>query len=177
MRASGYARATDDWYAEPAWCVDLLLDREPFASSVWDPCAGSGNIPQRCLARGITAIGSDIADRGYGCAGLDFFSVEMVTPTSIVSNPPYDVLQEFIDHALKISTGKVAVIARIAFLASVRRKVWFESGPLARVWVMSRRPSMPPGGTDVPAKGGSVDYAWFVFDRTVIGPPTFGWLA
>ncbi len=177
MRASGYVRVEHDFYREPAWAIDLLLDRESFGECVWDPCAGSGNIPERCLARGISAIGSDIADRGYGCGNLDFFTVEQLTPISIVSNPPYDVLREFVDHALKISTGKVAVIARLAFLASVKRKAWFESRPLARLWVMSRRPSIPPGNVDVPAKGGSIDYGWFVFEHEHAGAPTIGWLA
>jgi hypothetical protein len=176
MRASGYDRAAEDYYVEPAWAVELLLDREHFPTGVWDPCCGSGTIPKACLARKIPALGSDIADRPYGAGGMDFFAFKPSTARSIVSNPPYDVLQEFIDHALAVSTGKVAVIARLAFLASMKRKNWFESGSLARLWTMSRRPSMPPGGTNVPAKGGSIDYAWFVWDRAHVGAPELGWI-
>jgi hypothetical protein len=29
---------------------------------------------------------------------------------------------------------------------------------------------MPPGGTDIPAKGGTMDYAWIVWRRDHRGP-------
>jgi hypothetical protein len=154
------------------------LDREDFGPAIWDPCCGRGTIPARCLARGISAIGSDIVDRGYGAVGLDFFELTQPTSVSIISNPPYKRLQAFVDHALRLTTGKVAVVASLAFLASRGRKPWYESGPLARVYVLSRRPSMPPGEALVKASGGSLDYAWFVFDREHRGAPIIsGWLA
>jgi hypothetical protein len=177
VRHSGYDRADDDWYQEPAWLVDALLDREDFHDGVWDPAAGAGTIPKACLARGITAIGSDIADRGFGCSGLDFFSVSAPTNVAILSNPPYSLCREFISHALSITSGKVCVLARLAFLESRVRRPWFEASPLARVWVSSRRVSMPPGGKAVVAKGGSIAFAFFVFQNGHVGAPSLGWLA
>lgn len=178
MRASGYERAAKDWYVEAPWVADLLLDHEAFPTGVWDPCCGAGNIPKRCALRGIDAIGSDIADRGFGAAGIDFFSEHPRTAVSIVANPPYNRLQAFVDHALVVTSGKVAVVAPMAFLAGQKRKTWYERGPLARVYVLSRRPSMPPGGSDIAAKGGTVDYAWLVWDRAHSGDPVIaGWLA
>jgi len=94
----------------------------------------------------------------------------------IICNPPYGILQEWIDHALALVPGKVCVLARLAFLEGQGRKGWFENGCLARVWTSSRRVSMPPGGTDIVPKGGSVAYAWFVFERGHTGPYAGGWL-
>jgi hypothetical protein len=45
----------------------------------------------------------------------------------------------------------------------------FRETPLARVWVSSRRVSMPPGGTNIEAKGGSIAYAGFVWDHRHTG--------
>ena len=180
MRASGYARADADWYVEPAWVVDALFAVERFEGVIFDTACGGGRIPERAKAAGYEAVGMDIADRGYGMRG-DFLLFERAdgdeSIVNIVTNPPYSLTEQFVRHALSITTGKVAIITRLAFLESqVRRDGLFREHPPARVWVCSKRPSMPPGGTDVPAKGGSVAYAWFVWDRSYKGATTLGWL-
>lgn len=175
MRASGYERNAADWYVEPSWVVDALLNVETFPGQSWDPSCGAGNIPQTMQARGLECWGSDIADRGYGVTGRDFFETNE-RADHIVSNPPYGVIQPYIDKALTCTTGKVAILARLALLEGGKRRAWFRTTPLARVWVSSRRVSMPPGGTDVPAKGGAIAYAWFVWEHGHQGPPQVGWL-
>ena len=177
MRASGYARADADWYVEPAWVVDALFAVERFEGVIFDPACGGGRIPERAKAAGYEAVGSDIAHRDYGIRA-DFLRFERGNDAvNIVTNPPYSLTEQFVRHALSITTGKVAIITRLAFLESQRRRDGlFREHPPARVWVCSKRPSMPPGGTDVPAKGGSVAYAWFVWDRAHQGATTLGWL-
>lgn len=174
MRASGYERAASDWYVEPKWAVDALLDVEKFTGTCWDPACGGGNIPRQMLARGVECVGSDIADRGYGTQ-QDFFAAKMGY-TSIVSNPPYGRIIPFVLHAMECTTDRVAILARLAFLEGQTRRAYLEMLQLARVWVSSKRISMPPGGTDVVAKGGSIAYAWFVFDHAHVGRPTLGWI-
>jgi hypothetical protein len=56
MRTSGYERAAADYYVEPRWVVDALLNVEHLQGPCWDPSCGSGNIPTpfapaACLAR------------------------------------------------------------------------------------------------------------------------------
>jgi hypothetical protein len=177
VRASGYAYAENGFYQEPAWLVDSLLNAEPVTGRVYDPFCGEGTIPKACIARGIEAIGSDICDRGYGAAGVDFFQVTGPLHCDILTNPDYSKLRPAVDHALAVATGKVIVLARLAFLESQRRREWFLATRLARVWVSSRRPSMPPGGQGIVAKGGSIPFAFFVWDRSHIGAPELGWLS
>ncbi|MEW9274393.1 TRM11 family methyltransferase [Gluconobacter oxydans] len=179
MRASGYERHADDWYVEPAWAVDALLQAEqPFNGLVSDPCCGSGNIPDRLEAHGVKAIGSDRVDRADGKYVVADFraALSMVAPASIVSNPPYGVAQAFVEEALGQTTDRVAVLLRLAFLEGVARGEWFKTVPLARVWVSSRRMSMPPGGSGVKAKNGTVAFAWFVFEHGHSGAPAIGWI-
>jgi hypothetical protein len=59
----------------------------------------------------------------------------------------------------------------------MKRQLMFRETPLARVWVSRRRVSMPPGGTDIEAKGGSIAYAWFVWDHRHTGKITVDWLS
>lgn len=178
MRASGYERNADDWYVEPAWAVDSLIQAErKFVGTVLDPCCGGGNIVTRLEMAGIRAFGGDIKPR-WSRAVIHSFdgSLEGYQPDSVVSNPPYNLAREFIDCALKHTTDRVCVLLRLAFLEGMKRREWFGTVPLARVWVSSRRMSMPPGGSDVPAKGGAVAYAWFVFEHGHRGPAQIGFL-
>lgn len=175
MRNSGYERNANDYYVEPRWAIDALLDVEQFPGLCWDPSCGGGNIPEALIARGYDCFGSDIADRGYGVTGSDFFKMHQRV-SHIVSNPPYGDIQRWIERALSMADGKVAVLARLALLEGQKRRAFFADAPLARVWVSSRRMSMPPGGTDVKAGGGTIAYAWFVFEHGHVGAPSLGWL-
>jgi hypothetical protein len=172
---SGYARHPDDWYQEQPWIVDALLDVERFRGVSWDPACGEGTIPRTMRARGLAAWGSDLHDRGGGIPGLDFFAARH-SATNIVSNPPYRLIEEWIRHALQLTTGKVAILARLALLESTSRAGLFAETPLARVWVSRRRLSMPPGGRGIEARGGRMPYAWFVWQHRHRGPPSIGWV-
>lgn len=180
MRASGYERNASDWYVEPAWAVDSLLSVErAFIGSVMDPCCGGGNIPRRLAKNACCAVAADIVDRGTWSVDMiaDFrCTIPVVVPDSIISNPPYGEAREFIDCALAHTSDRVCVLLRLAFLEGIARRDWFATVPLARVWVSSRRMSMPPGGSDVPAKGGAIAYAWFVFEHGWNGRPVIGFL-
>ncbi len=167
-----YGRADDEWYVEPGWCVDLLLAVAPFAGSVWDPACGCGTIPKAFARIGQSCIGSDLRDRGYGTAPIDFLRRQARyggadTPDNIVCNPPYGhgrSAEAFIRHALAIARRKVAMLVNEKFLYSQGRHDLFTSAPWGaqslstgretaggagtrptRLWFLSSRPSMPPG--------------------------------
>lgn len=164
-RGSGYKRNAADWYVESADCVDKLLAVEQFDGLVWDPAAGGGNIPRRCEAAGIRVIGSDLIDRnaGFGVQNFFDFKTALMGADHVLCNPPFQLAQKFVEHALALVPGKVCIVQRLAFLEGQERGRFFARTGLSHVWVHSSRQSMPPGGTDVPAQNGSVAYAWFVW--------------
>lgn len=183
-RGSGYERNADDWYVEPPWIVRGLLAAETFTGSVWDPCCGRGTIPRVCAKAGLTAIGTDLINRGFGCAGIDFLRIPAALGDNIICNPPYALIEPWVDKALALAKGKVAIFARLALLEGIRRREWFGRTPLARVLVCSQRVSCPPGELAPPLdmqdpewpSGGAVAYAWFVWDHAHAGAPAIGWL-
>ena len=93
-------------------------------------------------------------------------------------NPPYNLAHRFVLRALTLARQKVAIISRLDFLASQKRYELFKGTPVSRVLVLSTRPSMPPGGTDIPAKGGQHDYCWIIWDKTAprMPTPTIDWV-
>ncbi|WP_282813579.1 hypothetical protein [Komagataeibacter intermedius] len=129
--------------------------------------------------QGVSTVSADVCDRGMWPVDMvgDFRSTILaVGPNSIISNPPYGEAREFIDCALAHTADRVCVLLRLAFLEGIGRRDWFATVPLARVWVSSRRMSMPPGGSDVSPKGGAIAYAWFVFEHGWSGRPVVGFL-
>ena len=77
-------------------------------------------------------------------------------------------------HAFARAPGKVALFCRLAWLEGVRRRRLFETTPLARVWVLSRRPQMRRGREPGPGERGRM--IAFVWDRDHQGRPDLGWL-
>jgi hypothetical protein len=175
MRDSGYNRIVNDYYVEPKWIVEALLNHEaPFTGVSWDPSCGGGNIPKTMNDYGSPCRGTDLVCRGYGYQ-TDFFLNDLVAD-NIISNPPFGIIEPYIERALAKTTGRVCLLARLALLEGQKRRALLESTPLARVWVSSRRVSMPPGGTEIKATGGTIAYAWFVWEHGHVGPATIGWL-
>jgi hypothetical protein len=182
-----YARAEGEWYVEPSWCVDLLIDAVDFARTIYDPACGLGTIPETFRRRGMLARGSDIVDRGWdGFAGTHDFLTGGIPDNipcesarvDIVTNPPYNLTEEFVRTALSSPrVGKVAIIQQLKFLASQgRHRLFTEYAPVS-VLVLSSRPSMPPGAKieemgDKAFRGGVHDYCWIVWDRLRVGAPT-----
>ncbi len=79
--------------------------------------------------------------------------------------------EAFIRHALKrLSLKKLAVFTDIKFLTSARRaNGLYAELPPSRVWMISPRPSCPPGAYIAAGnkpQGGTADFCWIVWDRT-----------
>lgn len=177
-RGSGYDREKNDWYRESRRAVDALLDVEKFSGTICDPACGSGNIPVACKHRGYETFGSDVIDRGYLDYGPGDFLTSDRTFDNFLSNPPFGIAVDFVLHALTLASDKVVILQRTAWLEGDRRyQRLFSLGHLARVWQFRSRISMPPGNSDMEAKGGSVSFAWFVFSRQHQGTSfEGGWL-
>ena len=167
--SAGYARHQHDWYLEPRWAADGILDVEKFKGACWDPARGASNIVELCLARGPDSWGSDIADRGYGKIA-DFFATDWTAP-NIICKPPARGIVAFVDRALEKTTGKVVVFVRLAFLEGQLRGPWFEQTRLTRVWFHSARVCCRPGDSGAEPKNGSTAFAWFVWQHgDAVGP-------
>jgi hypothetical protein len=165
----------DEHYVEPHWVSERLFQEEKFIGGVYDPACGFGRIVQSARDADLNAYGSDIVDRGFEGGVLDFFE-ESRNHSNIVSNPPFDVFEDFTRHALALADRKVALIMPTARLNAAR---WLYDTPLQSVWLLTPRPSMPPGhvikaGGKV--GGGKSDYAWLVFEHGYSSHPELKWL-
>lgn len=179
LGASGYERVEGDFYPtgpENLDCLATFLDLS--AMSVWEPACGEGHLSKRLtqLCRGV--VSSDLYDRGYGTAGIDFLKSTKLPPVllgsygpgrpGIITNPPYgDMVELFVRHALELTRphgGVVAMFLRNEWdMSSDDRPDLFEGHPAYAMKVcVTKRPRW------VAFKKGDKsprhNYAWYVWD-------------
>ncbi len=178
--AHAWEREANEHYVEPAWCSVRLFDVEEFGA-IHDPCCGFGTIVQSAWSHGYSATGADIVDRGFvppkfkQGAIQDFFACDQLLDC-IVCNPPFNIAPQFAQHALGLAIRKVGMIFPVARLNAAH---WIQGTPLRRVWLLSPRPSMPPGHVIAAGGkpgGGKMDFCWLVWQRGYTGSAELRWL-
>ena len=171
-------REKDDFYPTPPEGTRALLSVEKFVGNIWEPACGDGAMSKVLIDAGYAVLSTDLVDRGYGTARVDFLMEHVHTADNIITNPPFKLAEEFAAQALAHSRRKVAMLARLAWLEGERRRIMFQSTPLARVWVFSRRLNINRSGDGIlyGGQGGLIAFAWYVWEHGHQGPPTLGWL-
>ncbi len=176
-RTHAWPRAAGDFYIEPRWCSERLFETEVFLREVVDPACGSGRIVEAARARHLPAEGWDLVNRGFpGTIVRDFLTYAGPGPENLVFNVLFNLARPFIERAIELARCKTAAIFPTASLNAAR---WLLPLPLSRVWLLSPRPSMPPGElvlAGMQPKGGRPDYCWLVFERGYVGSPWLRWL-
>ncbi len=171
-----------DWYIEPSWCTAALLRAERFVGHIHDPACGQGNAVVALLAAGLYATGSDITARVRHSTPWFLGEADFLDPPAaaaswrfdnMVANPPYfraKGTEAFARRALGLARGKVAIFTDSTFVfGSERAANLFAEHPPARVWLITPRPSCPPGTALLAGKkptGGKQNFCWIVWDNT-----------
>ena len=142
-----------DFYPTPPWCYENLdIDWSMF-SSAHEPCRGDGRI-QFFLEeeQGIPCTYSEIME------DKDFFD-HTDEVDLILTNPPFSLAKEFIDHSISLSSTCIMLL-RLNYLGSITRHPWWKENTPTALHILSKRPSFTGKGTD------ATEYAWFVWDKS-----------
>ncbi len=163
-----------DFFPTPAWATYALIDNEKFEGEIWESACGNGAMSEVLAQTGETIISSDLYDRGYGDAGVDFLTDSRRTQ-NVVTNPPYNAAEGFVRAGLRATEQKFALLLRLAFLEGANRKrSIFTDTPPSRVWVFSERITFYPAGA-VQQGSGTTAYAWFVWDKNASSGTELKW--
>jgi len=163
-----------DLYETPPVAVEALLRVEQLPHCIWEPAAGRGAIVNVLRKHGHAVIASDIHDYGFPLDFVgDFLQAQALTGCDcIVTNPPYKIAAQFVEHALKLSP-LVIMLHRLAFMESERRCPILEGAGLARIHVFRKRLPMMHRDQWAGRKANSgMAFAWFVWDRAHQGHTT-----
>lgn len=169
-------RANLDYYATPPEMAIELLKLEPQLNNVWEPACGEGHLAKIFKQAGVLGKATDIINRGYGEV-QDFLLQQEKWGGDIVTNPPYNKAQEFVEHALDLVDNgrKVIMFLKLTFLEGKKRKKLFEKGLLKTVYVSTSRVNCGCNGNFNNNISSAVAYAWFVFEKGYDGSPVIKW--
>ena len=174
---SDFEREQHDYYATDPQAVEELLKVESFDKNILEPCCGEGHISKVLEKHGYMVESSDLIDRDFGRGGIDYLTISS-WHGDIITNPPYKHAKEFVEHSLKIiKPGKrVAMLLKIQFLESVKRRELFEENPPKYVYVFSKRVSCARNGDFTTYSSGAVCYCWYIWEKGFKGEPVIRWI-
>ncbi|MEM6476780.1 MAG: hypothetical protein AAF687_11490 [Pseudomonadota bacterium] len=163
-----------DFFPTPSWATEALVDNETFDGDMWECACGNGAMSEVLERHTPNIYSSDLYDRGYGEAGIDFLEVDKRFD-NIVTNPPYNAAEGFVRSGLELANRKFALLLRLAFLEGAnRQRTVFSTNPPSRVWVFSERITFYPAGAEVKGSG-TTAYAWFVWDKDAPSRTELNW--
>lgn len=182
----GAKRNDRDFYATPATAVQALLnmiDTElAHLGRFWlEPAVGDGAILRAVRDHETRSYPTPLWDTGdihpledpkffieNERAGFcdftrgDFLKRETrIDYDVIITNPPFSLAQEFIEHALYLCPNKdplVIMLLRLGILESKKRSAWWQDKHPDAVAVLSERPDFTGEGGD------SCAYGWFMWN-------------
>jgi len=167
QRDSGYARVAFDQYETPEWVTFALMRRFPPGMVIWEPACGSGKM-SRALSSGLCptpVYASDIQ------TGEDFLASNRQNFDAIITNPPYSLATEFVEHAIKLMRphGVVAMLLRTDFdHAKSRRHLFADHPAFYKKLVLTKRIQWFEDSKSSP----SFNHAWFIWDWRNKAAPT-----
>ena len=170
QRESGYERKERDLYETPAWVTLALWGHLRDLPVVWEPACGSGKmVGALCDLKFPMIIPTDIV------TGTDFLKCTTRRGAdAIITNPPYALAREFIEHALELMRphGLVAMLLRTDYDHAATRQHLFSKCPqFAKKIVLTRRIVWFDGPKAAP----SFNHAWYIWDWKNEGAPTLAY--
>jgi hypothetical protein len=188
VHESGFERVEGDFYPTPAWVTECLLSKVRLRGPVWEPCCGDGAIAKVLTAAGHEVVATDLADRGFGAAGIDFFATSHLPEScrTLVTNPPYGDggsrgrtgkaaanMLGFAEHAIRLARqaeGQLALLVRFQWIAGKRVASLLTEAKMHSAIVLTRRIRWFDNDGD--HKAGQHHHAWIFFDFAA--PPVGG---
>jgi hypothetical protein len=169
-------RNKDDFYETPFSMTESLFEKEIFDKdkTMLEPACGHLAIT-KIASKHIGSITSE--DLNTGKDFLSLFNNE--TYDYIITNPPYKFAMEFILKSKQIARYKIAMLLPLDYLHGIERYFLFQDieFSLKKVLVFARRPMLgDPLREDGKYRTGMQTYAWFIWDKYYLGPPTISWI-
>ena len=167
---------TPPW-ATRALCEHLGFDRRD-RMTCREPAANRGHMVKPLKEYFADVEGTDIHNYGAGFPVEDYlFGYPPQMRDWTITNPPFQLAEQFISRALVSSFRGVAVLVRIAFLEGARRHTnLYSVTPPSLVLQFSERVVMHKG--KLSAKGSTATaYGWLVWRDGHSGPTELDWIA
>lgn len=173
-------RVENDFYATHPDSTTALLEVEEIIYPALEPACGEGHI-SKLLSGEVDSY--DLIDRGYGISGVDFLDPIYFEKTyeTVITNPPFNLFQEFVEKALNVATKKVIMFGKLQALEGQKRATFLEKTPLKYVYVFKKRQQPLRDGKETDQITGkkmssTMAFAWYVWEIGYKGEPIIRWI-
>lgn len=175
-------REENDFYATDPNAIFKAKDffkEINLSNNVWECACGTGHLSKALQKLGYNVKSSDVIDRGYG-ETIDFLKYNQNWEGDILTNPPFKLASEFIQHSMNILKDEALAVffLKVQFLETKKRANLFSNCGLKYVCINSERVCCAKDGEfdqyfkkdeNGVYKGGTQLYCWFVFQKGFSG--------
>lgn len=169
-------RVEDDYYATPENATKALLAVEEIFYPALEPACGEGHISKLLSGE---VVSTDLVDRGFG-SQADFLKDNFSQYKTVITNPPFNLFQEFVEKALKVATYKVIMFGKLQALEGFKRATFLQTTPLKTVYVFKKRINPLRNGKETDENGkkwcSTMAFAWYVWETGYEGNPIIKWI-
>ena len=169
--------ALDD-FPTPPWATRALAEHVIAArGTCLEPACGRGHMSATLAEYFDHVHSSDIFDYGFGTVA-SFLQAEYKTESYdwVITNPPFNLAEDFINRSLKIARRGIAMLTRTVFIESAGRYTrLFEHNRPSKVAQFVERVPMVVGRLDRKAST-ATGYAWLVWQRDQLGSCELVWI-
>ena len=174
-------REDNDFYATHPMATEYLLQHLELPYCIWECACGAGHIAKVLEQAGHYVYATDLIDRGYGTAGVDFLQTTTVPDwcKCILTNPPYKYATEFILHSLDLlpTGGICCMLLNITYLAGITRyERIYKPFPPTKVYIFTHRVHCAKNGDFENLAYNAVNYGWFVWQKGYKGTTAIEWI-
>lgn len=131
--------------------------------SIWEPACGDGAMSSVLSDYGFYVYSTDLRETGYGVGGVNFLTTEYDCD-AVITNPPFNVSEDFIRHALD-QAPIVAMLLKSQYWHAKKRAPLFGEHPPAYVLPLTWRQDFMGG-----SRGGAptMEVHWTVWIQGVV---------
>lgn len=160
-------RVENDFYGTPEEAPEAILRVEKFDGVMHECACGDGAMSRVIERHGYKVVSSDLIDRGYG-KQRDFFSIKKWVGHNIMSNPPWNIADQFIEHAMTVlHPRKMAFLLKANYFHAAKRAALFEKYPPVRIYPLTWRLDFQ--GKKRPV----IECSWYIWEHGNKNYPTY----
>lgn len=184
MAQRSEAKDSRDDFPTPPWATRAMLehvllacDPEIADQTCLEPACGAGHMDKVLNEYFSSTSASDVHDYGYGKVENFLNGPHAVGSFDwVITNPPFNLAEEFVARSLQIARRGVAILARTVFIESVGRyeRLFLPTPPSIFAQYVERVP-MVKGRLD-PKASTATGYAWFIWQKGHEGNTELRWI-
>lgn len=156
-----------DFYAtEPKAVEDFLtLTDVQLDNKVWECACGIGSISNVLKSNQHDVYSTDIVNRGYNDATLDFLQCTEAFDGDIMTNPPFNLVDNFINKGLELTQRRLLLLVPLAYIQTMKRYQLIEQYKCTIYIYLKRINIAKDAQFEKYINKTKACYCWLVFDK------------